>query len=221
MLYYAGLGLRKRRLKWYTLDGDFKNISKRRKYDAPLDGAFENNNKSAYFVGLGVGNTQHMQCFARLGIREQYRATFIFPSNSQKLVNAMLCWNGPLHTKWIRCVAQLSFRKHNSAHLSFLRSFKGRSKLYFVCWASEHTTNAIFGRAEPLQTQPIQCFAPLNFRKHRTCHVYLSSAFSALLRTVLCAQPSRTRSKSLIVRASLWSTDFVRQHSRLRRDMRI
>ena len=98
MLHYAGLGLRKRRLKRYTLDGDFKNTSKQSKYDASLGGAFEFNNKSAYFVGLGVGNTQHMQCVARLGLRKHISATLIFPPKSQKTINATLCCDGPPHT---------------------------------------------------------------------------------------------------------------------------
>ena len=54
--------------------------------------------KIAHFVGLGVGNTQHMQCFARLSLRKHNSATLIFPSKSQRTVNAVLCWDGPLQT---------------------------------------------------------------------------------------------------------------------------
>ena len=75
---------------------------------------------------------------------------------------------------------------------------------YFVYWAFEHSTDAILGWAEPLQTQQIQHVARLSFWKHRQCPIYLSSALCALLRTVLCAQLSRTRSESLIVHASLY-----------------
>ena len=64
-------------------------------YDASVGGPFEINNKSAYFVGLGVGGTQHMQCFARLGLSRHNSATLISPPKFQKAVNAILCWDGP------------------------------------------------------------------------------------------------------------------------------
>ena len=149
MLYFAGLGLRKRRRKWYMLADDFKNSRKQSKCNASLGGAFVFK-VNGILCWAGRGKTQHLKCFARPSLRKHISATLIFPSKFQKTVNTTLCWHGS-------------------------------SK----------------------------------------CYISLSPAFSALLRTVLCAWLSRTRSKSLIVRASLWSTDFVRLHSRLRRDVRI
>ena len=163
-------------------------------------------------IGLGISNTQHMRCFARLSLRKHTRATLIFPSKFQKTLNAILCGDGRrTHSKWD---VLLSWAFENTIVHFYLSSGVPKD-----CWTSEYTRNALLGWAEPLQTQPIHCFAWLNFRKHRVCNVYLSSAFSALLRTLLFAQLSRTRSKSLIVRASLWQTNVVRLHSRLRRDM--
>jgi len=49
-------------------------------------------------LGCFFINTQHMQCFAGLGLRKHDSATFIFPSKSQKTVHANLCCDGPPHT---------------------------------------------------------------------------------------------------------------------------
>ena len=78
-------------------------------YDASVGGPFEINNKSAYFVGLGVGGTQHMQCFARLGLSRHKSVTLIFPPKFQKTVNAILCWMGRhTHSKSMSCATELS-----------------------------------------------------------------------------------------------------------------
>ena len=74
--------------------------------------------------------------------------------------------------------------------------------------------------AERPNTQQMPYSDGLSLCKHNQYNVYFPP-FSALLRTVFSAQFLRTHSKSLIVHASLWSPNFVRLHSRLRRDIRI
>ena len=75
-------------------------MQEKNKYDASLGGPFKISNKSAYFVGLGVGNTHNMQCFSRLDLRKHNNATMIFPPKSQKAVNALFAAMGRLtHSK--------------------------------------------------------------------------------------------------------------------------
>ena len=112
----------------------------------------------------------------------------------------MICSAEPSKTQWCTLNSPSEFQKTLTAVLCLL-SVRTHNKCAFA-----NTANTILSSAK--------------FRTPWKCHIYLSPAFSAVLRT-LCAQLSRTRSKLLILRASLCSTNFVRLHSRLRRDMRI
>ena len=147
-----------------------------------------------HFAGLGLRERRRKWCM----LEDDFKTTRKLSKCNASLdgacefkVNCILWWAGRRKTQHLTCFARLSLRKPNSATPIF------PSK-------SQQTVNAI-----------------LCWDGYSKCHIYVSPAFSALLRTVLCAWLSSTRSKSLIVRASLWSTSFVRLHSRLRRDMRI
>ena len=149
MLYFDGLGLRKRRRKWYMLEDHSQNTRRQSKCHDSFAGAFEFK------------------------------------------VHGILSWLGVAkHSTW-NVLLGWALENTRVPHLSFLQNLK-KTIHAILCWAGSSK-----------------------------CHICLSPAFSVLLRSVLCACLPRTRSKSLIVRASLWSTNFVRLHSRLRRDMRI
>ena len=102
-----------------------------REYNASLGRALEIK-ENGNFAGLGVGSTQR-------SLRKHDCATFTVPASVSP--------NGKLFTLlgWAHkniansFFAQLSLRRNNNAHWSFLRSSDKYWMLYFVCWASEHT----------------------------------------------------------------------------------
>ena len=59
----------------------------------------------AYFAGLGVSKTQP-------SLWKHNSATLIFPSESQNIVNAILCWAGSSRTKTEMIYARWRFLKH-------------------------------------------------------------------------------------------------------------
>ena len=74
---------------------------------------------------------------------------------------------------------------------------------------SETTRNGILWSTERWRTHQMQHFSWLSSRKHNKRHAYVFLGVPAMLRIVLHVQPLRTRSKSLLGRASPGSTNFV------------
>ena len=161
----------------------------------------------AYFAWLGDGRKRTCNVLFGWAFENTIVAYVSFPQ-SLKLWQ-MPNFAGMGHRKHCKFVALLGWvSKTRQCTLVFPSEFQ-KGSTAILC---------SLGWAEPSQTQQIQCFARLNSEKRK--QIYLFFLFSALLESVSCTLLSRSSSKWLTVRAPLRSNNFVRLHSRFRRDMR-